>query len=43
MLQIEEGKHVYHIYTFVTLDVSNDNILTLGHALDTTGVILCLD
>ena len=51
MLQIEEGKCVYHIYTFVTLTFRTKVILlsrlriqsyTLGHALDTAGVILCL-
>ena len=25
MLQIEEGKHVYHIYTFVNADISNQS------------------
>ena len=52
MLQIEEGKFVYHIYTLVTLTFRTKVILlcrlgiqwyyTLGHALDTAGVILCL-
>ena len=52
MLQIEEGKYVYCIYTLVTLTFRNEVILTKmvdtmiiytpGHALDTAGVTLCL-
>ena len=29
MLQIEEGKYVYHIYTFVTLTFSNQSDILL--------------
>ena len=52
MLQIEEGKHVYYIYTFVTLTFRTEvnigtqmvdtMIYTRGHALDTGGVTFCL-
>ena len=30
MLQIEEGKHVYHIHTFVTLTIRTEVILYIG-------------
>ena len=50
MLQIEEGKHVYVIYTFVTLTFRTEvmcvdsryNNNNFGQALDTGGVTLCL-
>ena len=29
LLQIEEGKHVYYIYTFVTLTVSNRSSISM--------------
>ena len=30
MLQIEEGKHVYHIHTFVTLTIRTEVMLYIG-------------
>ena len=50
MLQIEEDKHVYVIYIFVTLPLRTEVIFLVcrysnnnfGHALDTGGVTLFL-